>query len=46
MSSVVEDISSITKSTLPIFALLSCHHGTNDTNGSWSRLEQTGLQGL
>ena len=37
MSSLVEDISSLTKSSIsiPIFVSLSSHHGTNDTNGSW-----------
>ena len=35
MSSLVEDINSVTKSsfTIPIFVSLSCGHGINDMNG-------------
>ena len=37
MSLVVDDISSMTKSsiTLPLFVSLLCCHGTKDMNGSW-----------
>ena len=47
MSSLVEDISSVTKNSI-IYPYLSHSYAVMvpiDTNGSWGRLCQSGLQG-